>query len=80
MLGAGEHGEPAPDEIVDAGIVDYPATAMVMAELEHAGLRASAADWRAAAGEGPVTHSRIVCRYADLDAVRRVIDDVTTPR
>jgi hypothetical protein len=80
MLGDGEPETVDPDTIVDAAIVPYAETAVVVAELERAGLRASAADWRAAAGEGPVTHSRIICRAGDVDAVCRVIDDVTSTR
>jgi hypothetical protein len=80
VLRSGEAIEPDPDEIVEAGVVSYPETAIVISEVERAGLRASAADLRAFGGEGGVQYSRIVCRSANVEAVRRIIDDVTTTR
>jgi hypothetical protein len=80
VLGHGEDIPRDPDAIVDAGLVPYGTTPAVMGELERAEIRASAADWRAFAGEGPVTHSRIVVRAADYAAAARIIDEVTTTR
>jgi hypothetical protein len=78
LLGHGEEIEPDPETIVEAAYVRYPATNVVMTELAAAGIQASAADEREQGGEGPVTHSRILVRYADVGAAREVIDDVTT--
>jgi hypothetical protein len=78
VLGHGEDLPRDPDDIVDAGLVPYGTTPVVMGELERAGIPASAADWRAFAGEGPVTHSRIVVRAADYTDATRIIDELTT--
>jgi hypothetical protein len=78
LLGHGEDVEPDPDAIVEAAYIPYPVTNIVLTHLEDAGIRASAADEREQGGEGPVTHSRILVRYADVGAAREVIDDVTT--
>jgi hypothetical protein len=78
LLARGEPDVPDPDAIVDAGWVPYPVTAVVMSELEQAGIRAAAIDGRLPPGEGPVSETRIQVRAADLARARRVIDDVTT--
>jgi len=73
-------GEPAvvdDDEIVEAGYVNLPAGPMVMARLKEAGLRVTSAD----TGVNPyvaASMTRIMCRAADLQAVRRIMDDVTS--
>jgi hypothetical protein len=78
VLGHGEDVARDSDDIVDAGLVPYGTTPAVMGELERAGIRASAAEWRGVPGEGAVTHSRIVVRAADFDAATRIIDELTT--
>jgi hypothetical protein len=78
VLGHGEPAEVDPNEIVEAGYVGLVAAGIVIARLEEAGIHAQSAEERPGGPEGAVWMARILCRAADLDAVQRVIDDVTT--
>jgi hypothetical protein len=78
LLSRGEPDEVDPDAIVEAGFVGVVPAAIVMAELEERGIQAEALQERPGGPEGAALMVRIVSRAADVDAVRRVIDDVTT--
>jgi hypothetical protein len=78
LLDRGEPEAVDPDAIVEAGFVGVVAAEIVMARLTDEGIRAEALEERPGGPEGAALMVRIVSRAADVDAVRRVIDDVTT--
>ena len=77
LLSRGEPPVVDENEVVEAGYVNLPAGPMVMARIHEAGLRAESADTRVNPYVA-ASMTRIMCRAGDLQAVRRIIDDVTS--
>ena len=77
MLNRGEPVPVEPDRLVEAGFLDFIAAQTVMAKLHERGIEAFCTE-ETIGPDFPARMARITCRVADVDAVRRVIDDVTT--
>ena len=77
LLSRGEPVEVDPDQFVEAGFLDFVAAQTVMAKLDERGIRAFCTE-ETIGPDFPARMARITSRVADVDAVRRVIDDVTT--
>ena len=79
LLGHGEGMEPDPDDDRRGGLRPVPTTRCGHDRARAAGIQASAADEREQGGEGPVTHSRIFVRYADVGVARRKSSTTSPP-
>jgi hypothetical protein len=77
LLSKGEPPRVNENDIVEAGYVSLTEGPMVMARLHEAGLRAASAETRVNPYVS-ASMTRIMCRAGDLQAARRVIDDVTS--